>query len=888
MPQIPHDAPNIRTEMHNKSDKVFVIVGSDAVCDVQIKAPSISAQHIKVTLIKRGLFHVRDLGSDLGTFCKGKRITEAAVSIYDSIQIGRHPVSMLSIAPHLSTKKQAAQKKSGTLLLTNKTITVGRNPQCDITINDPNVSQQQIEVRTAGEVFLIRNSKPENKTFVNGKPITKGWNPITHNDKLQFGAFPISQRIYLTWHTLLDAEQDFFEEHTFSIQKGENGTFYIGRDPASAIHIKSNRVSWKHAKVVIADDIATIYDLSSSNGCFVDGERVRQAIITPTSQVSIGGVQLNLFGRQQRFSDQVRLDATNITRTLSSGKTLLHDISLSIYPGEMVALMGPSGAGKTTLLEILTGQKSPTSGNVFINGKDLHQHWSMFRDRIGYVPQEDIMHRDITVYQVLYYAAKLKLPSDIPDKEVKEIVENLLTRMGLAHIRDSIIGGERERGVSGGQRKKVNIALELLTEPNLLFLDEPTSGLDSSSTLDVMQVLRELADGGTTIIMTIHQPRIEAYNLLSHLILLTKGGRLAYFGSSNATSYFEHVTNRKKDPQANPADFMLDLLESVGLRKSPENWQNDYRRSNLHTLYVTQRIQKALSNYANIAPLKRSITKQLSILFFRYTKRKQNDKASLFVQIIQAPIIALSLSILFHNDALKLIELEIKPAMEAFPMLLQNFQLQNGIHATLFLSAAASFWFGCSNVARELVSERPIFLRERRSGLRLFSYLVSIYAYQFLLACIQTFLMSLILWFSIGFTSNLFLGWALLLITALTGISLGLFVSAMSRTEVMAISLIPLLLFPQLLFGGYVKLYGALEATGWKQYIANCMPIRWSFEALSIAEYQSLQEKNEAVLSLAQIIGFSHEAIWLPLSVLTIFLIATFSLCMFRLRLYSR
>jgi ABC-type multidrug transport system permease subunit len=303
---------------------------------------------------------------------------------------------------------------------------------------------------------------------------------------------------------------------------------------------------------------------------------------------------------------------------------------------------------------------------------------------------------------------------------------------------------------------------------------------------------------------------------------------------------------------------------------------------------VTQRIQKALSNYANIAPLKRSITKQLSILFFRYTKRKQNDKASLFVQIIQAPIIALSLSILFHNDALKLIELEIKPAMEAFPMLLQNFQLQNGIHATLFLSAAASFWFGCSNVARELVSERPIFLRERRSGLRLFSYLVSIYAYQFLLACIQTFLMSLILWFSIGFTSNLFLGWALLLITALTGISLGLFVSAMSRTEVMAISLIPLLLFPQLLFGGYVKLYGALEATGWKQYIANCMPIRWSFEALSIAEYQSLQEKNEAVLSLAQIIGFSHEAIWLPLSVLTIFLIATFSLCMFRLRLYSR
>ena len=885
MPQVPHDAPTVRVQQQ-ENDVVFITVGSDPSCDVHIKATSVSPQHIKVTLIKRGLFHITDLGSDLGTFYKGKRISQTPVFIHDSIQLGRHAVPMLQIAPFLSTKKKAAQKKSGTLLLTNKTISIGRDPQCDITIHDPNVSSHHIDVRTTGDVFIIRNKKPENKTFINRKLIGAGWTPVTHTDQLHLGALAIPQRAYLEWHRLLDSEQDFFEELNFSIKPNANGTFYIGRDPKSHISIKSNRVSWKHAKLIIIDGQATIYDLSSSNGCFVNGKRIRQAQLSEEDTLSIGGIPLHLFGKQNQINDQIRLDAKGITRTLSNGKTLLHDISLSIYPGEMVALMGPSGAGKTTLLEILTGQKAPSSGTISINGQDLRTHWGLYQDRIGYVPQEDIMHRDLSVYEVLYYAAKLKLPSDLPEEEIKAIVENLLTKMGLAHIRNNIIGGEKVRGISGGQRKKVNIALELLTEPNLLFLDEPTSGLDSSSTLDVMKVLRTLADDGTTIIMTIHQPRIEAYNLLSHLILLTKGGRLAYFGPSNATSYFEYVSQKRKDPQANPSDYILDLLESVAIKKTPQDWEHSYRNSNLFQLYVEQRLHKELHRLDSIPPIKKSIFSQLKTLFFRYSTRKNNDIASLVVQLIQAPIIAFSLAILFHNEALKLIELEVKPAMEAFPMLLKNFQLQNGIHATLFLSAAAAFWFGCSNVARELVSDRPVFLRERRTGMRLFSYLSSVYLYQFILASAQTLLMALILWSFIGLSSSIFLGWALLLCTALTGISLGLLVSAFSKTEVMAISLIPLLLFPQLLFGGYVKLYGALESSGWKQYIADLMPIRWSFEALVVAEYSTLQEKNEHILSLRQIIGFSHGDIGIPLAVMSLFLLCTFGLCILRLQRY--
>ena len=170
----------------------------------------------------------------------------------------------------------------------------------------------------------------------------------------------------------------------------------------------------------------------------------------------------------------MRLDVVHLGKKLPSGKTLLDDISFSVYPGEVVALMGPSGAGKTALLECLTGKRHPTKGKVYLNGESLHKHWSIFRHSIGYVPQEDVMHRDLTVYETLYFAAKMRLPKDLPEETVVDTVEHVMTRMGLANIRDSIIGDEQVRGISGGQRKRVNIALESITEPSLLFLDEPT------------------------------------------------------------------------------------------------------------------------------------------------------------------------------------------------------------------------------------------------------------------------------------------------------------------------------------------------------------------------------------------------------------------------------
>ena len=327
-----------------------------------------------------------------------------------------------------------------------------------------------------------------------------------------------------------------------------------------------------------------------------------------------------------------------------------------MYPGEVVALMGPSGAGKTALLECLTGKRQPTKGKVYLNGESLHKHWNTFRHSIGYVPQEDVMHRDLTVYETLYFAAKMRLPRDLPEQTIVDTVEHVMTRMGLANIRDSIIGDEQVRGISGGQRKRVNIALELITEPSLLFLDEPTSGLDGTSTLEILQILRSLANAGAgkTIILTIHQPRIEAYKLVDNLIFLVHGGRLVYYGPA----YPEHqwfCTWPYKHP-ANPAEYVIDLLDSSiqsdGSFKV--DWVSEFGQSSHFRRFVRDRLstRKEIQTFDDELEVaeQRYWISQYRTLVRRYYKRRLRDRASLLIQLSQTPIIGGILGWLFLNE----------------------------------------------------------------------------------------------------------------------------------------------------------------------------------------------------------------------------------------------
>ena len=875
------EAPNIDTDLMMSS----LIVGSGLTSDIVIGHHSVSPEHIRITQMGNGMYRIVDLGSEGGTFVDGYRKNHFFVNFHDAIQIGQHPLEIQWLASHFDGVMLQETEECSTVEI-SACLIIGRELPADVVIPYPVISPKHAEIRLDIDGMLIRDLDSEFGTLVNGKRIDN-WVHLGIRDKLTLGNYHVPQRALFRWrNSLQQSELVDSPQTSISSPIPEKGLLLIGRDSKCDIVVDHPTVSWHHAQLIVDGDKREIIDLDSANGTFVDGRPVSRSLIGSENNVRVGTVNLHISNERvsesKRARYDIRLDAENVSRQIGDDVSLLSDISLSIYPGEMIALMGPSGAGKTTLLEILSGRQRASSGEVRLNGKELYKCWSEHHHNIGFVPQEDIMHRDLTVFEVLYYAAKLRLPSDLPEETIVKTVERLLTRMGLVHIRSSIIGDETVRGISGGQRKRVNIAIELITEPALLFLDEPTSGLDATSTLEVLRILRALADSGKTIIMTIHQPRYEAYEMMDGLILLASGGHLAYYGPTNkgAVDYFEEQSSTLKREGGNPADFVLDALESRLVNQSPEDWARAYRDSLFYTQYVTQRLGKQFENVeVHNKSLQRPMLQQFLILFQRYTKRKLRDRTSLVIQLSQAPVISCLLGLLFWMQGEELVGLDIHPKLEKIPSLVSALQLQSGVHPTLFLIGAASFWLGCSNVARELVSDRSIFVRERRTSIRTSSYLGAIFGFQLILCMVQTFIIATVVWSFTSLSANFFAGWFVLLLTAASGISLGLLISALSATEVTAISLVPLLLLPQLMLGGYVKLFGLMEESlySWQSYLASLMPIRWSFEAVAILEYNAALHQNPNLRELVEVIGFTYDTILFPCAVI----LATILLCFY-------
>ncbi|KAJ1553592.1 hypothetical protein HK096_007249, partial [Nowakowskiella sp. JEL0078] len=249
--------------------------------------------------------------------------------------------------------------------------------------------------------------------------------------------------------------------------------------------------------------------------------------------------------------------------TLKNGTSILSGVTGVINPGAMTAIMGPSGAGKTTFMNVLMGKITRTSGKLFVN--DVESEMNKFKKVIGFVPQEDIMIRELTVRQNILHSAKIRLPRSWTSKQVEDFVDNILEALGLTNVAHSRVGDESTRGISGGQRKRVNIGLELAAIPISIFLDEPTSGLDSTAALQVAQILRNLTELGITIVSVIHQPRIEIFNLFTDVLMIAPGGKTAYMGSvSEAQLYFENLGFIFPD-HCNPADVMMDIISGKGV-----------------------------------------------------------------------------------------------------------------------------------------------------------------------------------------------------------------------------------------------------------------------------------------------------------------------------------
>ncbi|UCC61551.1 MAG: FHA domain-containing protein [Anaerolineae bacterium] len=418
--------------------------------------------------------------------------------------------------------------------LSEQTISLGRHPDNDIVLDFSTVSARHLRLEVTTSGIRVTDLRSTNGTHLNGQLIPPDVpQPWQLGDVIRVGD-PHGNSVSMT---LEGAAGEHLRTRPLGMHKlAQFPRSLIGRDPSSQLHLDHPAVSWHHAEIVRQDGRFAIRDLESTNGTFVNGQPVTEwAALSVGSVIQIGPFKLVYDGRIQGLTTLMsrghRMDALELGVQIASGRMILNDISLSVQAGEFIALVGGSGAGKSTLLKAMNGYNPATHGQMLIDGRDLYSNLDAYRMLMGYVPQDDIIHRELPVRLALWYAAKLRLP-DASDGEIEGRIQEVLRTVDMTEHAEKPV-----RVLSGGQRKRVSIAVELLAQPDLLFLDEPTSGLDPGLEKKMMYDLNRLADQGRTVVLVTHATaNIEQCHHVAFLV----EGHLAYYGPpGEATDFFE-------------------------------------------------------------------------------------------------------------------------------------------------------------------------------------------------------------------------------------------------------------------------------------------------------------------------------------------------------------
>lgn len=562
----------------------------------------------------------------------------------------------------------------------------------------------------------------------------------------------------------------------------------IGRAGADIV-LDQPLVARHHADLAWVGGRHVLRDRRSANGTWVNGARLRgERVLALGDVVQIGTFRLTYDGDSLDSYDQrgaIRIDATAIEHRIA-GRSILTPTTLSIEPCEFVAIVGGSGAGKSTLMTALCGFNRATGGAVTLNGDDLYANYDAYRAVIGFVPQDDILHRTLTVARALHHAAQLRLPADTSPAEIAARITAVLEAVEMSAHAD-----KRIENLSGGQRKRVSIACELLADPVLLFLDEPTSGLDPGLERKLMQTLRKLADGGRTIVLVTHATQNLA--LCDHVVFVA-AGRVVYFGPPDqALAHFG----------------VADMADVYGLTEDVEAadaWVERYRGSLQHQAYAVDRPARApaapTARQRDAAVASRGPTqsraRQLQILCRRYAELVLADRRNLMLLLLQAPVIGLLLAMVSRTDGLTESRLEAKKL--------------------IFMLATTGVWFGVINSAREICKEAHVLRRERLAGLHVGPYVGS----KLIVLAVLVLIQSAILLAVVAARTTLPARGVLLppvlelyitiALAGLAGTGLGLCLSAVATTPDKATSLIPIVLVPQVVFAGIMfALHGPTE-----------------------------------------------------------------------------
>lgn len=463
---------------------------------------------------------------------------------------------------------------------------------------------------------------------------------------------------------------------------------------------------------------------------------------------------------------KLSIQAIGITKKYPKNKIGLQPLSLEIKQKSFVALMGPSGCGKSTLLKCLNGDNPATSGEVYINGLSLIDHYDEVKKSIGYVPQDDIIHTELSVYKTLYYAAKLRLPDGTSNEEINERIHKVLKSLKLDQHDQGDPSNQRSikhkkvKELSGGQRKRISIAVELLTEPSILFLDEPTSPLDPETIDSFLKSLQDLSRAGTSIIMVTHKP--EDLNYVDEVVFLGVKGHIVYKGVPN------EITQ----------DFNAESIIEVYSKMSDiDEVKKKYLKPKENSLLaaVNPKLNKSRPH---------SSIQQLYWLSRRYLHIKINDASNLLLLLLQPIIIGGLVSLVFTEFRI----------------------------GVIFLTAISAIWFGVSNAAKEIVSELPIYKRERMYNLNINTYIVSKLLILSLIALIQVIVFVAIIYFNFKWNAitefpNTYLRpfWEVvgfLFMVSCSATLIGLFLSSYFTTTEKVMTVVPITLMPQIMLAG--------------------------------------------------------------------------------------
>jgi len=659
----------------------------------------------------------------------------------------------------------------------------------------------------------------------------------------------------------------------------------IGRVETNTVVLNHPQVSGHHAVLEKVADGYRVIDNNSTNHVYLNRERISDHLLRSGDEIRIGPYRLIYTGTELRQYDEsahIRIDALHLTKIGNNNVILLDDISLVIPPRKFVAIVGGSGAGKSTLMDAMNGLRPAHQGQVLYNGVDYYHNLATFSTQLGYVPQDDIVHRDLTVERALYYAARLRLPGDFTREQIQWRIDEVLEDVEMTDRRSFLVSK-----LSGGQRKRVSIALELLANPGVFFLDEPTSGLDPGLDRKMMVLLRRLADRGRTIVLVTHAT--NNINTCDYICFMAQGGRLAYFGPPNeAKTFFERTDFAEIYSTLEPTQGEPDIPAQAATRFLNSA---DYQR------YVAEPLKQEQAQHKQKDPITTSQSamrhtkkkarrgqgwSQFVLLSTRYMELLKNDIGNLLILLLQAPIIAMLLVLMLRFevgpgifDGNKLVQcntqiltpsgplvlpqqmsqgaqvdcqavysfLQTNPQGQAFVRsqgglehALQNFLVQGmGIDAqkALFIMAFATVLFGCINGAREIVKESAIYRRERTVNLGILPYMFSKIVVLGVFCLFQSAVLVLVMELGEPLHQGVFLpplleAYITLALTSLAGLMLGLTISAIVPNNDRAISFVPIVLIPQVIFSGAI-----LALKDWlTQILAVVFPTRWAITAL--------------------------------------------------------